>query len=344
MGGKIAAVLPIHYPRELLRAFNFLPVEVWGPPGVDPSLGSAHIQPYICSIVRNALSFLLSGGLDVADVLLVPHTCDSLQGLGSILLDFIHPRQTVLTLYLPRGERECDLLFLTEELRSLYAKLSEITGLQPKEGELRLHLEREATADEWLSRLHQTRGFLGLSTSDFYRLVRSREFLPAERFISLASEAIQSAIETPDDHRVPLLLSGILPEPFALLEAIDHAGGKVVADDLACCGRRLYPRGTSDDMFRRMAERLMAAGADAMLGRSTQQRLDRLYTLAENTHARGVIFYEVKFCEPELFDLPQLCQALHARGLRTLVLETELNRDLSAQIVTRIEAFLETLS
>src|SRR5512143_3353532 len=83
-GGLVAAVFPIHYPRALLRAFDILPVEVWGPPKLDSSLGAAHVQPYICSIVRNALSFVLSGGLDVTDFLIVPHACDSLQGLGSV--------------------------------------------------------------------------------------------------------------------------------------------------------------------------------------------------------------------------------------------------------------------
>jgi benzoyl-CoA reductase/2-hydroxyglutaryl-CoA dehydratase subunit BcrC/BadD/HgdB len=96
-GGRIAAVLPVFAPRALLRAFGFLPVEVWGPPGIPIAGGGSHLQPYVCSIVRNTLSFLLSGGLDATDLVLVPHACDSLQGLGSILLDFVKPRQPVLT-------------------------------------------------------------------------------------------------------------------------------------------------------------------------------------------------------------------------------------------------------
>ncbi len=101
-GGRVAAVLPIHYPRALLRAFDILPVEVWGPPHVNASHASAHLQPYVCSIVRNALSFLQAGGLDGVDLVVVPHTCDSLQGLGSILIDFARPAQPVLPLYIPR--------------------------------------------------------------------------------------------------------------------------------------------------------------------------------------------------------------------------------------------------
>ena len=108
-GATVAAVLPIHYPRALLRAFDVFPVEVWGPPVVDASYKTTHLQSYVCSIVQNALSFLQAGGLDPVDLIVVPHACDTLQGLGSILIDFVVPRQPVLPIYFPRGERESDV-------------------------------------------------------------------------------------------------------------------------------------------------------------------------------------------------------------------------------------------
>ena len=84
-GYRIAAVLPIYYPRALLRACGFHPVEVWGPARVDSRGGDLRFQAYTCAIVRNAVSLLSEGKLDPADVLLVPHTCDALQGMGSVL-------------------------------------------------------------------------------------------------------------------------------------------------------------------------------------------------------------------------------------------------------------------
>ncbi|MEA3332494.1 MAG: 2-hydroxyacyl-CoA dehydratase family protein, partial [Pseudomonadota bacterium] len=95
-GEWVAAVLPIHYSRALLRSFSIYPVEVWGPPKVDVSLGGAHLQPYVCSIVHNALSFLKMGGLNAADLIMIPHTCDSLQGLTSVLIDLIKPEQAIV--------------------------------------------------------------------------------------------------------------------------------------------------------------------------------------------------------------------------------------------------------
>jgi len=210
-GGQVAAVLPIHYPRELLRAFNILPVEVWGPPGIGVGGGAAHLQPYICSIAQNAVTYLLNGGLDLTDLIIVPHACDSLQGFGSLVLDFIPTNQPVIPIYLPRERRQGDIDFLCKEFRMVYDRLVEITGLKPTDEELVHHIHQEESADALLSELHQKGPRLPISNSDLYRHIRSREYLPAETFIELTQTALGNIGDNSPDG-IPLLLSGIVPE------------------------------------------------------------------------------------------------------------------------------------
>ncbi len=344
-GGRIAAVLPIHYPRALLRSFDFLPVEVWGPPHVDVSYGGAHLQPYVCSVVHNALSFIKTGGLDVTDLIIVPHACDSLQGLGSILIDFVRPKQPVLPFYLPRGRRREDLDFLKDEIRSLYVKLSNITGKRPDRDTMMMRIEIEELADLKLHQIYESRirneSVRSMSNYEFYKIIRSREFLPAEDFIKIADE-ISNASEAGDDG-IPVILSGIVPEPMEILNAIEEAGGKVIADDLACCGRRLYSPGVSDDPIERMAETIMNAPPDVTRGSLIEERFEHLKNLSEKTGARGIIFYTVKFCEPELFDLPELRDLLKKSGIPSVHVEIDIGDPLPHQTITRLTAFLEVL-
>ena len=342
-GGLVAAVLPIHGPRALLRAHGALPIEVWGPPNIHAALGASHLQPYVCSVVTNALSFLLSGGLQVADMILVPHACDSLQGLGSILIDFLQPAQPVLPFYLPRARRESDLDFLTAELRALGASLAELTGAHPSLQDLARCLDQEQAADELLGRLHAARARLPLREWQVFALIRSREFLPAEQFIALVQPVLEADTH-PVRTGVPIILSGILPEPRAWVDALDDAGAVIVADDLAGCGRRLYAGGVSLDPYRRMAERLLSGPPDPMLGRPISERVDHLVHLARTTGARGVVFLVVKFCEPELFDLPLVRWRLKEVGLPSIAIEIELNDAHPLQAMTRIEAFVEMLT
>jgi benzoyl-CoA reductase/2-hydroxyglutaryl-CoA dehydratase subunit BcrC/BadD/HgdB len=66
--------------------------------------------------------------------------------------------------------------------------------------------------------------------------------------------------------------------------------------------------------------------------------------LLDRSGSRGVILHVIKFCEPELFDVPLLKRAFAARGVPLLYLEGELEGELSGQTVTRIEAFVEMLA
>jgi benzoyl-CoA reductase/2-hydroxyglutaryl-CoA dehydratase subunit BcrC/BadD/HgdB len=184
---------------------------------------------------------------------------------------------------------------------------------------------------------------LPLTQIEFYRLVRAREYLPAEAFSELAGAILDKTGDRPWDG-IPILLSGIVPEPMSLFDSVAEMGGMVVADDLACCGRRLYPPGKSTDAFHHMAESLLAAPPDPTRGSPIQDRLNHLLRLTGTFGAKGVVFYDVKFCEPELYDLPDLRKGLQDVGIPSVAIEVDLNDPLSQQALTRIEAFLEMIS
>jgi benzoyl-CoA reductase/2-hydroxyglutaryl-CoA dehydratase subunit BcrC/BadD/HgdB len=338
-GRRVVAVLPYHYPRALLRAYGFHPVELWGPPNVPRDQGSRHFPAYTCDIVVRATSFLLQGGLDSVDAILVPHTCDALQGMGSVLGDFLRPLPAVLTLYLPRGRRPADLDFLTAELRRLGTTLAALTGAGPDSDAWEDAFTAEGAADLALAELYRRRPRLAVSDRDFYTMVRAREYLPAEEFAALAARLPEG--DPPSG--VPLMLSGIVAEPPGLFDHLAAAGARVVADDLACGARRLYPDTADGDPFARLAHRLLAAPPDPTRGSPIAERAAHLRTRMEESGARGLVVYDVKFCEPELFDIPLLRSHLGEAGFPLLHVEVEMGEDLSQQTLTRLEAFVETL-
>lgn len=340
-GGLVAAVFPIHYPRALFRAFNVLPVEIWAPRLTGA--GDDHLQAYTCSIVRTGLSFLLSERAERVDLVLAPHACDSTQGLGSLLLDLLPPPKPVLTLYLPRGEGQAAASFLAEELQRLFERLAQITGRKPTTEQLRAHIASEEAADALSAELLRARPRSAIRDGELYRLLRAREYLPADTFAEHARAALERP-EAPGDGRAPVLLSGIVPDPPEILDALDVLGARVVADDLAATGRRLYPPGRSAEPFLRMAERLLSGPPDSSLGASMQVRANHLKRLAQETGAKAAIFLQVKFCEPEQFYLPALRRALEEVGVRSVVVELNPTEPLPDQATTRIEALLETLA
>ena len=183
-----------------------------------------------------------------------------------------------------------------------------------------------------------------LTQLELYRLLRSREYLPASTFSDLAREALGSKMEESQSQGIPILLSGIVPEPMDLIEELSRMGAFVAVDDLACCGRRIYPPSSHEDIYMAMADSILSSPPDSTRGSPVEDRIRHLLNLAESSGAKGVIFLEIKFCEPELFYLPLLRQELNKSGIPSLVLEIELNDPFTHQLRTRIEAFLEMIA
>jgi len=341
LGREVVAVMPIHYPRAMLRAHRLHPIEIWGPPHVPRHEGSRHFQAYTCDIVVKATSFLRSGGIAGTKAILVPHTCDALQGMASVLGDFLHPEQRVLTLYLPRGRRTSDREFLRHELQRLASQLAEVSGHEPSRADWTEAFEAEEAADAVLADLYHRRERLAVSDRQFYQLIRSREYLTAEQFCAQAAAVPEGERTRPG---IGLMISGIVAEPLGLFDQIEDMGAHITADDLACGFRRVYSPSMQHDPFERSAGRLLKGPPDPTCGAPVRERIDALQTRMRATGAKGLLVYDPKFCEPELFDVPLLRKHLSELGFPVLHVEFEMGDSLPQQTLSRIEAFVETLS
>jgi benzoyl-CoA reductase/2-hydroxyglutaryl-CoA dehydratase subunit BcrC/BadD/HgdB len=349
-GRKAVAVLPIHYPKELFTALDLLTVELWGPPGPPRGDGAGRLQTYVCALARNALAFLASGGADAVDAVLFPHTCDSIQGLATLAPDLGGWRKRVLTFQHPRGPpRASARTYLEAELRALAAGLEALAGAPLQDDRLAAAVRLHADIDAERAALLDGRARLGMSDPELYALLRRGEWLWPEDHRAELRAARAGAKGHSAPTGVPVLVSGYVPEPPGLLEALTQAGAFVAADDYAAVGRRVV-RATAlapssgEDPWAELCRRYWAAPPCPTRSADSSARAEYLAGLAERSGARGALLHLVKFCEPELFDVPAIRKAFGARGLPILVVEGELEAQLPAQAVTRIEAFVELLA
>ncbi|HEY6909158.1 MAG TPA: 2-hydroxyacyl-CoA dehydratase family protein [Myxococcales bacterium] len=345
-GRRAVAVLPVHYPKELLTAHDLLAIELWGPPGPPRGPDAGRLQTYVCAVARNALAFLASGGAAVCDAVLFPHTCDSLQGLATLAPDFGGWKRKTFVFQHPRGaDRHVSRKFLDAELRGLSRELEEWTG-RPLSGErlswaVRLHQE----IDDARFALLEGRARLRLSDVELYALLRRGEWLWPEEHLCELKAAQATLAAAPAQRGLPLLVTGYVPEPPGLLAALGGAGLYLAADDYAAVGRRISrPAGpVAADPWAALLDRYAARPPCPTSGSDQPLRMRYLEGLFARSGASGVLVHVQKFCEPELFDVPAIRRTFAARGVPLLVVEGELERDLSGQVETRIEAFAELL-
>ena len=343
-GRYLLGVFPALYPREILWAFNILPVEIWDPPGTAV-LANKHLQPYICPIVRNGLELILRGDTDIVDGFLFSHTCDSLQNLASIVNDHLEINKPVFSFYHPKMPYtaatqkfyQAQLEVLTDQLTSNFGPMD--TDRLTECLRLSHEICRQLNKIFELQRTNQ----LNFSNSEYYTILRQGEFLWPEDYLKLLNE-ITAGETTPSKPGTAIVLSGILPNPVEILSLLDKHNVKVAADDLLNNQRRFYlPQSKFSNPMAALTSAYLQRPPCSTIGSPISERLNHLLNLANGSNAKGIVFLIPKFCEPELFDLPQLKQGLQKAEISALVIETELNCGLTGQLTTRLEAFIEML-
>lgn len=340
---KVLAVLPIYYPKEILTAFDILSVELWGPPGPPRGPEVGRVQAYVCAVVRNALAFIAAGGIEKADGLLFPHTCDSIQGLSSVVADMGGWKKPIFNYVHPKGSlRPSARHYVAEELKALIAELESFTGTSLDSSRLDKAIELHRHIDRVKDNLLRKRKYLPLDDSTLYQTLRRGEHLwpqdHLQQLLALEKELQDDAAQS----GVPVLLSGIVPEPMDLFQHLNDAGAYVAADDYAAIGRRvLGPRPSTGDALEDLVDDRFLAPPCSTLSSDPKSRLEHLDQLLERSEAKGVILHTVAFCEPELFDVPAIRAHLERRKMPLLLLETELEAECSGPTITRVEAFVE---
>jgi len=123
--------------------------------------------------------------------------------------------------------------------------------------------------------------------------------------------------------------------PQALLEALQHCAPLPLQNDTCTGGRSVsLPTGSADNLWE--------AYAAALLGQTPCMRMtdpSGRRRITENPRLRGVIYHTVKFCDYYDYEY----SALKQEQIPMTKIETDYTPPAPGQLVTRIEAFLETL-
>lgn len=344
-GRKIMGVLPALYPRELLWAFDIHPAEIWDPPG-EILHANAHLQTTICPIVKRSLEFILKEPDIINAGYLFPHTCDSLQNLGTQVKDLIGIALPVYTFYNPKGSfNNTTTKYYRDILKNFQSTLEAVHGLLDPE-KLLAACVLSHKIDLQLLAIQQARmtDHLSMNNVEYFKLMRAQEYLLPQDYLSLLEQVriLEQAVES---SRARIMVSGILPPSPETLAFLDELGISIVTDDLLAVSRRIpkFAMDPPDSALEYLTDRYFILPPCSTRAGDLEERLRYLNSRLNESRAQGILFDMVKFCEPELFDHRLLVKTFRERNIPVLTLETELENHLSGQDKTRIEAFSERL-
>ncbi|OFW57486.1 MAG: hypothetical protein A2W01_11370 [Candidatus Solincola sediminis] len=347
-GEKPIAYFCTYTPEEILHAAGLTPIRLMGSVRTI-SHADAHLQAYCCSLARTDLDMALAGELDYLEGAVFVQTCDTMMRLSDIWRrNTSYPLHADLVLPVRMGE-DTSLPFLEGEVRRLRKTVEDYVGHGVWDDSLEESIHVYNRNRHLLNRLHDLRAnkpgiidalsAMAVATAGFWMKKEEHNQLLHTLLESLEEEQPQSEAKT------PLLVSGGICSTPDLFELVAELGADVVEDDL-CSGRRYYEDLVETNMSpdEGLARRMWRRNNCPSKHQTQEDRAARLLKSAGESGAEGVVFYVQSFCEPHLFDIPDLRKRLQDEvGLPSLVLESELQSFSRGQMRTRLQAFIETL-
>ncbi|MBS3758092.1 MAG: 2-hydroxyacyl-CoA dehydratase [Desulfobacterales bacterium] len=354
-GKPVIGCFPLYPPLELFHSLGLNPVVLWRLKGEGGQTGESdrHLQNYTCSVARHMTEFLLSEESGAfLDGIFMYNACDTLRNMPEIIeggletagrsvpffnihIPMVPPAQTDGDEYLKNEVNR-----LIEELEACFDRKFDSVAFQNSVAQFKrlrmLYLQAEAAVANG-----------GIGFREFAGVFRKAAGMPVEQQQGILEPLLsQYAENSKNQDKAGIILSGILPPPDAMVEAMESSGLRIVGNDIAALHRSYA------DMPQPGAEPA-AYYRDFYFNHypcptllySGDRRVQALLERCQQTGAKGVVFIGEKFCEYEYFEFPYLEKKLGGQGVQTLLLELAVDdEDHSAAHGARIEAFAEMLS
>lgn len=342
----VIGVMPAYFPMELIEAAGGYPVQLWGN-NLPIEKADAYLQSYCCSVARSVMELELRDAAHMVQAYAFTSLCDTLINLREIYRRVFTKPTLELSIPITRTA-EARHNYLASVVKSVTNGLEEITGNKITSESLAHAAKLHGRTRELQRRLYRIRSNRPgiVKNHDFYTAIKTGFFLPADVYNRMLEDLLQDLAGLTGDqgHRPKLLLSGMVFDPLEIYRIFDELEVWVVDDDFAN-GWRTVSKGklNTDNLVEGITDFLFKPAPCCCIYNPENDRHPYLLDKVKESGADGVLFWYIKFCEPDAFDRPQLMQHLKDAGVPVAFIDLELTMTNFDAIRTRINAFCEML-
>jgi len=354
-GQPIIGTFCIFVPEEIILAAGGVCVGVCGGAQFSIPRGEEVLSPNLCPLIKSALGFKISRTcpyFQVLDVVVGETTCDGKKKAWETLAEFM----PLEVMEVPQRKGPADLKLWREEVKRFKAFMEErgrpISPQDLKEALQVVNRKREALARlarlRWES-LSPLSGLDGL-------LVEQISFYDDPRRFTTQVEALARELEErvkegkgvapPGAPRI-MVAGSPMAIPNWKVHALVEEAGAIVVQEESCIGSRYYrdlvePSGKDmESLLEALAQRYTKITCACFT--PNEERSLRVVEEALKSHAQGVIYHSLSFCQIYEGEVRKVKRALKEAGIPTLAITTDYSLQDREQLRTRIEAFLESL-
>lgn len=346
LGRPVIGVMPAYFPLELIYAAGGLPVQLWGN-NLALEKADAYLQSYCCSVARSVLELELRGIAGMVKAYAFTSLCDTLINLREIYRRLFLKPTVQLSIPITRTA-EARKTYLKHVFENVEKSLEEITARKITPATLAEAADlygRLRALQRKLYKIRREKPGL-IKNQDFYAALKAGFFLPPHVYNRMLENLLQelNARPHPQSSRPKILLTGMVFDPLEVHKILDELEVHIVDDDLAN-GWRTVSKGKLkvEDPVEGITEYLFYPAPCCCIYNPDNDRHAYLLEKVKQSQADGVLFWYIKFCEPDAFDQPQLAKRLKQEGIPAGFVDMELSMSNLEAVKTRLNAFCEIL-
>ncbi len=356
-GRMVVGTFCLYVPDEIIIALDGISIGLCGGTNFSNYAVEGVLPVNVCPLIKSALGFSLGKICPyylATDFLIGETTCDGKKKAWEILTK----NKEVYVVELPQcKDRPQARVHFIAELKVLVKKLEAASKKRLTTESLQAAIAKIAKKRNLLRRIYETRRVdpVPISGKDALLVSQVAFYDDPDRQIEMLgklAEELEQRVKAGEGVMAKgtkrILVSGTpmaIPN-WKLHHVIETSGAVVVAEE-TCTGTRYFQGEVKvtgkkvDDLVENIADRYL--GINCACFTPNEGRKEDILRLAKEYKVDGVVLYTLSFCTNYDMEAQTLEKELKQHNIPVLGITTDYSSEDSAQLKTRVEAFLETL-
>ncbi len=353
-GGKVFGTFCVYVPDEVIFAAGGIAAGLCGGSQFWVPGGEKVLPANTCPLIKASMGARLDKTCPfflIPDMYIGETTCDGKKKAWEILAKEV----PIHVIDIPQMKRDKDFDAFADEIMNFLKIVEGVTGNKISPEALGDSIKLINNKRRALQRLYTTRKStpVPISGKDALLVTQIAFYDDPARCAQMANALCDELEERISQNQgvfpkdaARIMISGTpmaIPN-WKMHHIIESAGAAVVVEE-SCTGTRYFEKlvdergGTIEDQVKALAERYMQTNCACFT--PNPGRVDDIIRLAEEYKVDGVIDYTLQFCNLYSTESYLVKEALAAKGIPMLHIETDYSENDYGQLQTRVEAFLE---
>lgn len=348
--------VPIGYtctfaPLPLMSVGKLFPLAMRAPGASTTELADVYMGSTVCPFTRTLEEFFLQGSYYFMGGFVIPCACDHIRRFNDHLDLLKKPEDRYFNYCLDAPRKDSDLWidWYAQELRNLASKLEAHFGVTIDDDALRAEIVKYNEFNALIkpiSELRKTDEPM-ITGTEFHKLMLGIHSAPRDLLVEPVTR-LQDALAKKKKGTTALarlMVMGAKLDNSDYVRTIESQKAVVVADRhcLGSLPTTLDPIKIEGDPFYNLAEHSLKTVHCARMMEKYEERLEAILKIIKDYKVDGVVIQCIKFCDLWNLDTVPLIEALRKEGIPVLRLEREYRHTGEGQLITRVQAFLESI-